>query len=112
LPNASSATSQQHLDALTAVYKDKTGNFPEFSSIADKKADVTEPRIAALQKQLLTLFVISNDERDDLAGQRADAVQALLLGNPDLSAERIYKVATEHSVKSPAGVVRMELKLE
>jgi len=112
LRDATSATPQQKLDALIAVYKDKTGNLPEFSAVTDKKADVTALRIAALEKQLPPLFVVSTDDRNDLATERAEVVEAAILGNTELTADRIFKVATEYSVKSPAGVVRMELKLE
>ncbi len=112
LSNTSSATPQQRLEALTSLYKEKTGKLPEFSAVADKKADVTAERITAIQKQLLAIFTISNDDRDNLADQRAGAVEAQLLSNSELSADRLYKVTTDHSIKSSLEVVRMELKLE
>ena len=112
LPNAASATPQQHLDALTTLFRDKTGNLPEFSDIKDKSTDVVPLKIAALQKQLLQKFAPSDDQRYDLAAQRADAIQSALLTNTQLSAERIYKINTDFKDKSPTGVVRVEMKLE
>jgi hypothetical protein len=112
LPKAGAPTAQQQLDALIAVYKDKTGNLPEFSSTSDKKADTLALQIAALRKQLVPMFIAGEDEQNELATQRANAVQDALLANTELSPERVFKVGNLGPAKAPAGVARMELKLE
>lgn len=107
----SSATPQQHLDALIAVFKEKTGNLPEFSPVKDKKTDVIASQVAALEKQLLPMFAPADDERYDLAAERAEAVEAALLSNSELSADRVFKINSDYTNKSSTSV-RLELKLE
>ena len=94
------------------MYKEKNGNAPEFSSASDKKADTIALQISALRKQLVSLFIAGEDERNELATQRANAVQDVLLSNTELAPERVFKVADAVAAKAPAGIARMELKLE
>lgn len=108
---AAAPTPQQRLDALIAIFKEKTGTVPEFSASKDKKTDVITPEVAALEKQLLPMFAPADEERYDLAAQRADVVEAALLSNSELSAERVFKINSDFTNKSSTAV-RLELKLE
>lgn len=112
LPNAANASAAQRLVALTTLYKSMLNNAPTFPTSAEPAGDVTATRIAYLEGALKPLYAIKAADRDVLTRARADAVQAALLTNPELSAERIYLIARSNEVKSPDGVVRMELKLE
>jgi hypothetical protein len=47
-----------------------------------------------------------------LGKQRAGAVRDALLANKDVNPERVFIVATPAQAASPAGAVRMEMKLE
>ncbi|MES1192245.1 MAG: DUF748 domain-containing protein [Steroidobacter sp.] len=112
LPNASSATAQQRLDVLVAMYQEKTGNVPVFENPDDKSAEAINKRINAMQEQLLPKFAVTDEQRNALALKRATAVQTQLLTNTGLDPQRVFMVSIERTSKSPAGVVRMELKLE
>lgn len=110
LPNAGSATPQQRLAALITLHQRKLNSAPAFPA-TEAGADVTSARIAYLESILKPQFAITAADRDALTRARANAVQAALLTNPELSAERIYLTARSNEAQSP-GVARMELKLE
>ena len=112
LPNATSSTPSQHLTALTTLYQRKLGSQPTFPVPSDPAMDVTAARIAYLESQLKPQFVAGNEDRDALARARADAVQAALLANTELSPERVFLTSRGNEVESTTGVVRMQLKLE
>lgn len=114
LPTAATATPAQRLAALTTLYQRRMNTAPTFPATT---TPATTPenianRITYLEDQLRPQFAISAADRDTLTRARADAVQAALLANTELSAERIYLTARSNEATSPAGVVRMELKLE
>jgi hypothetical protein len=111
LPNAAATSAKQQLAALTTLYKNKVDKAPDFPS-SSKDADVTANHISYLESQLKPLFAITPSDRDALTRARADTVQAALLTNPELTAERIYLTTRSNKVESPNGVVRMELQLE
>jgi hypothetical protein len=112
LPNAATATPAQRLTALTSLYQRTANAAPTFPPVSDPKADVTAAHLAYLESSLKPLFAISAADRDALTRARADAVQATLLANTEVSPERIYLTARSNETKSPDGVSRMELKLE
>ncbi|MGE0115432.1 MAG: DUF748 domain-containing protein [Steroidobacteraceae bacterium] len=112
LPNAVTATPQQRLTALTRLHQQKLNALPAFPTANSLATDVTGERIAYLEGILKPQFAITAEDRNALTRARADAVQAALLANTELSAERIYLTARSNEVKSPDGMVRMELKLE
>lgn len=112
LPNAATATPAQRLAALTTLYQRKTNAAPAWPAPSDPASDATLSRIAYLESQLKPLYAISAADRDALTRARADAVQAALLTNTELTPERVFLTAISNDVKSPEGVVRMELKLE
>jgi hypothetical protein len=112
LPNATTATAQQRLTALTTLYQRKLNAAPAFPAEVPTTADDPTQRIAYLEQQLKPLYAISAADRDVLTRARADAVQAALLANTELSAERVFLTARSNEATSPDGVVRMELKLE
>lgn len=112
LANAATATSKQRLAALTALYKNRIGSAPVFPAPTEPATEVTDSHITYLEAQLKPQFAISAADRDALTRARADAVQAALLTNTELAPERIYLTARSNEAASPAGVVRMELKLE
>lgn len=112
LANAASANPPQQLAALTTLYQRKLNSPPSFPAASGATADATATRIAYLQDQLKPLYAISAADRDRLTRARADAVQATLLANTELSAERVFLTARSNEAQSPDGTVRMELKLE
>ncbi len=114
LTNAATASDAQRLAALTTLYQRRMNAQPTFPATT---APATSPetiasRMAYLEGQLKPLFAISAADRDALMRARADAVQATLLANMELSAERVFLTARSNEATSPEGVVRMELKLE
>ncbi len=112
LANAATANNTQRLTALTTLYKARVGSTPTFPASNEPATEVTTSHIAYLEAQLKPLYAIGAADRDALTRARADTVQAALLVNSELAAERIYLTARSNEVESPNGVVRMELKLE
>ncbi|MGC3982011.1 MAG: DUF748 domain-containing protein [Steroidobacteraceae bacterium] len=113
LPSANTATQTQRLTALTTLYQRRLSAAPTFPTATDPATPETlAARIAYLEAQLKPLFAISAADRDVLTRNRADAVQATLLANTELSAERVFLTARSNEAQSPADTVRMELKLE
>jgi Domain of Unknown Function (DUF748) len=112
LPNAATAAPAQRLAALISLYQSTLKTAANFPAPGNAKADVTAEHIAYLETALKPQFAVSAGDRDALTRARADAVQAALLMNTDVLPEHVYLTARSNEVKSPQGVVRMELKLE
>jgi hypothetical protein len=112
LLDATTATPPQLLNVLTTLYQRKLKAAPTFPPAPQANTDDTAERIAYLEQQLKPLYAISAADRDILTRARADAVQAALLANTELSPERVFLTARSNEATSPDGVVRMGLKLE
>jgi hypothetical protein len=98
------------LRALASLYhtqfRDDPVYPPEIASGADNAA-----RSSWIEQQLLPRYAPSATQRDQLGTARAQAVQAAVLANPELTPERVFLV-NQVSGGGPDGSVRMELKLE
>jgi hypothetical protein len=108
----SNPTPAQHLAALNKLAQARLGTTPATTAAMPVDATAINARIAELETQLKPLYAISAADRDALTRARADAVQAVLLDNPGLSAERVFLTARSNDAQSPEGVVRMALVLE
>ena len=112
LPGAASATPDQRVVALMKLHQNKLGSAPVLPAANEHTNEATSSNIAYLESILKPQFAISAADRDELTRSRAGAVQAALLANTELSAERIYLTAGRNKTSSPDGKVRMELQLE
>jgi hypothetical protein len=79
---------------------------PEIATGSDGSA-----RASWIEQQLLPRYAPSATQRDELGTERAQAVQAAVLSNPELTPERVFLI-NQVSGGGPDGSVRMELKLE
>lgn len=107
LPRAD-ANPAERLTALTKLYERQTGAKPVLPSEASDVA----ARTAWLEMQLRTQIVAGEAERAALARARADAVQAALLANDELAADRVFLTTETADGQSPPDTVRMQLKLD
>jgi len=112
LLGAASATPDQRVVALMKLHQNRLGSAPVLPAANEHTNEATSSNIAYLESILKPQFAISAADRDELTRSRAGAVQAALLANTELSAERIYLTAGRNKTSSPDGKVRMELQLE
>jgi hypothetical protein len=73
--------------------------------------DADAARAAWLEQELLLQFKPTRDQREALGRARAEAAQAALLANQELTPERVFLTDRE-SGGGPDGQVRMEMKLQ
>jgi hypothetical protein len=111
------------LQALLLLYRKTMQAEPQFPDATDATgsgatgAAATDPaaieaaHTAWLEQQLLAHFKPSADDRLGLGRARAEAAQATLLSNKELSAERLFLTERE-SGGGTTGQVRMEMKLQ
>jgi uncharacterized protein involved in outer membrane biogenesis len=107
------AALRKRLTQLEALYKAATKIAPEYPAETrmDKSID-WNARITWLEARLLEGLQPDQPMLDALARQRAQAVQATVLANTAVAAERLF-ITTERSASLASdGRVRMELKLE
>lgn len=107
LPRAD-ASPAERLAALTKLYERQTGAQPVFPAEASDAA----ARTTWLEAQLHTQITTGEAERAALARARADAVQAALLANNELAADRVFLTTETADSQSPPDTVRMQLKLD
>jgi hypothetical protein len=105
-------TREQRLAALEQLYLQQMGAAPVFPAPATPDADVVGINTKFLEDALQPKFAATPAARDQLARERADAVQSALLENTQVNPERVFLTERE-SGKSPVpDTVRMELRLE
>ncbi len=112
-PAAASAVPKDRLKALERVYRDqlkKSLSYPETSG-DDKDAQI-KSRIDWIESALIERLAPDEAALQQLGKDRAQAVEALLLTNSQINAERIFVVAGSGSATTDTGGVRMALKLE
>lgn len=111
---ASSDAGDDRLDALADLYKKRLDAWPEYPPDppeADRAAR-DAARIAWLEQALLVTLQPDAAALEALAAERARQVQATLLAQPDLAAERIFLTSRQAGALDDDGLVRMELKLQ
>jgi uncharacterized protein involved in outer membrane biogenesis len=107
------AAQRKQIKTLEGLYKTLLKKPPEYPPAAKTdKGPNLDAQLAYLQQALRTQLKPDPSALDALGQQRARAVQAVLLANEQLSAERVF-VTSEHSgAAANGGHVRMEMKLE
>ncbi|MDB5986378.1 MAG: hypothetical protein JWR16_1431 [Nevskia sp.] len=112
-PAQLNATAKDRLKALERVHRDllkKSPSYPDATS--DNKDEVIKSRTEFVQAALIERLAPDAAALQALGKERAQAVQAAILGNSGVSAERIFVVAGSDSAATDSGAVRMALKLE
>ncbi|MGH8232426.1 MAG: DUF748 domain-containing protein, partial [Steroidobacteraceae bacterium] len=98
------------LRVLATIYKQKFQSDPQYPADSSG-ADADAARIAWLEQELLPQFKATPDQRNTLGRARADAVQAGVLADKDLSPERVF-LTDRQSGGGSDNQARMELKLQ
>jgi hypothetical protein len=106
------ATPPQRLAALAQLYQQQMGMMPEYPMPESPEADPTAADVVFLEGTLRPRFAPSQAQRDLLTRARADAVQAAVLGNPDIAPERVFLSERQSGKNGADGAVRMELSLQ
>jgi hypothetical protein len=104
---------RNRLRALESAYVALTNEvlrYPELAAAG--KDEETAAKIEHLEKAMIERLMPDAAALEQLARNRARAVQAALLANPEVTAERIFITARRSTESSGPDTVRMELKLE
>ena len=106
------ATQEQRMVALAQLYRQEFGTEPTYPAGATPDTNIGDAKILFLEKALRTRFTPTPDQRGELARARADAVQASLLTNTEISPERVFLTERESGKTTIPETVRMEFHLE
>lgn len=106
-PNASKRI---RVAQLEGVYKQVAKN--AFVYPPELKPDDTDARLRAVETAVLEKLKPDRAALDTLARQRAQAVQDLLLARKEVDPQRVFLSTDRKAGTTPAGTVRMEMKLE
>ena len=102
------------LELLAQLYLKDLGadpRYPETITSLKSKPEIVSAKIDFLRQAIRAHIVVGDDQLQALGQQRAMSLQAALLANPEVAAERIFLVANDKaSVKDK--VVRLELSLK
>jgi hypothetical protein len=115
LPPATPAvpvTREQRLAALEQLYQQQMGSVPVYPAPATADADVVSINLTFLEDALRPRFNATPSQREQLARDRADAVQGAVLGNSQVEPERVFLSERESGKTSVPATARMELRLE
>ena len=102
------------VDLLGQVYAKDFGSEPKYPDAVTglkSKPDVMAAKLDFLGKAIRGHIVIGDGELKALGQQRATALQAALLADPQIVAERVFLVANDKA-NAKDGAVRLELTLE
>jgi hypothetical protein len=99
---------KKRISALEAAYK---AQMKTSAPKAEGDSKDLDARIAQLETLLLDQLKPDADALDKLARQRAHAVQAAVLSDPQIDPERIF-ITSERQAAPTDGKVRMTLDLE
>lgn len=107
------SVAKSRLRALERIYRDQFRASPEYpaATAADKNAE-RSARIDFLKQRLTERLAPDATMLDQLAKDRAQAVEAALLVNPSIAPERIFITADSVAPTTDSGAVRMTLKLQ
>lgn len=122
-PAAAVKDKPPRLAALEALYTKAFGAQPVYPSTAAQAgtdtagadaagADVAGIRIAWLEAQLAPKYVATPRQRAALGRSRADAVQAAILADGQVAAERVFLTERQSGQGGAADGARMELQVE
>jgi len=104
---------RKRVAALEGAYGAQLKKPPEYPAAAQgAEAPKLDARIDWLEAALLQQLKPAPAALEALGQQRAAAVRGALLANKELSPERVFIVSKPAGAASPAGLVRMEMKLE
>jgi hypothetical protein len=103
-------TPEDRRKALAALYKAQFGDGPSYPETAEGE-DKTAQRIAFLENALRPRFEASPAARDALGRARAEAVQAAILSNPEVSPERVF-LSAGGATKAETSGARLDLSLK
>ncbi|HEY8252094.1 MAG TPA: DUF748 domain-containing protein [Burkholderiales bacterium] len=104
---------RKRIEALEGAYRMQLKTEPAYLADAKSAEDPNlDARIGWLQAALLEDLKPGPAALEALGKQRAGAVRDALLANKDVNPERVFIVAKPAEAASPAGLVRMEMKLE
>ena len=104
---------RKRVEALEGAYRMQLKTEPAYLADAKSAEDPNlDARIGWLQAALLEDLKPGPAALEALGKQRAGAVRDALLANKDVNPERVFIVAKPAEAASPAGAVRMEMKLE
>lgn len=107
------AAKRQRLAAFEKAYTGLVKSAPPYPPETKTEEGVDlDARIAWIEKEMLDKLSPEQSALDELARQRAQAVQSALLANQELSPERVFITTDRQGVPADDGRVRMELKLE
>jgi hypothetical protein len=100
------------LEALEGAYRAQLNTEPAYPADAKGAEPTLDAKIGWLHAALLDHLKPAPAALQALGKERAGAVRDALLANKELNPERVFIVATPAEAASPAGAVRMEMKLE
>jgi hypothetical protein len=106
------AAAKKRMKALEAAYRAQLGIPPVYPPVPEGEKPDIPANIAWLEDGLLAALRPDTEALDELAHQRARAVQDALLANTALSPERVFITNEKGGSRNESGSVRMEMKLE
>ena len=109
---APSAAPADRVKALEKLYRELAKKSPEYPDASGSRDEVAQARSSYLESELLQRLSPDAAILQQLAKDRAQAVQAALLSNPQIVAERIFITGAEDASAADGPVVRVALKLE
>jgi hypothetical protein len=96
---------------LENLYKQVAKAAPAYPAEA-ASADAVDARLRFIESAVLERLKPDKATLDALARQRAQTVQDTLLARKEIDPQRVFITTDRKSAATPAGAVRMELKLE
>ena len=104
---------RKRLEALETVYRARLKTMPAYPvPVQGSKDPGVDARLGFVEAALLDQLKPTPSALEALAQMRAGAVRDALLAHKDLNPERVFIVSKPMLIESPAGAVRMEMKLE
>ena len=110
---ADEAALRKRLTQLEALYKSSSKVAPDYPAETETADGVDwKARTTWIEERLVEGLRPDQPTLETLARQRAQAVQAAVLGNTEVAPERVFITTDRSAGLSSDGAVRMELKLE
>lgn len=106
------AAGGERMKALEAIYRELFQKAPDYPPPAATPEDTAIVRRAYLEAALLQKLTPDEAALQQLAKDRARAVQSALLAHPDIAAERIFITVGRDEAPVEQNLVRMKLKLK
>lgn len=106
------AAAKDRIKALERIYRDQFKKAPAYPDASGNKDEVAQAHSSFLEAALLQRLGPDEASLQQLAKDRAQAVQAALLANPGIVAERIFITGGTDDATTEGGMVRMALTLK